>query len=179
MGVLHDGALEQLDVRGDGDDVVDIDELHALEVGAVGVDTASFEGDVVVRVDAEGAQKPFESRLVGVHVEQHADPFVAGVARDGEVVLPGGQLAAHGLVGGQRVHHEQLVQVGRHLPRGGHESVVVVQGEDERRIRRDGLDQLRLRLTEEVVVEEDTHAGEHDGGNGQPDDPGTVFSHKV
>ena len=73
MGVLDDGAFQHLDVRRNGDDVVEIGEFHAFEVGAVGVDTVAFESGVVVGVYAEGAQQPFEGRFVGVHVEQDAD----------------------------------------------------------------------------------------------------------
>ena len=99
VGVLHDGAFQQVDVGGEGDDVVQEDKLHTFVVSAVRVYFVVFKVSIVFWVYAEGAQKSFERRFVGMHVEKHVDTVVIRVARDGEVVVAFGQFAAHGLVG--------------------------------------------------------------------------------
>ena len=73
MRMLNDGAFQQFQVGGEGDDVVGINELDTFVIGAVGVDAVVLKGGIVVGIDAEGAQKPSEGRLVGVRVEKQAE----------------------------------------------------------------------------------------------------------
>ena len=111
MSVLYNGSFEQVDIRGEGDDMVDIDKFYAFVVGSVSVYAVVFEGCVVVGVDAECAQQPFEGGFVGMHVEEQANAVALRVAGYGQIVVSVGKFTAHGFESRQGIHDEKFVHV--------------------------------------------------------------------
>ena len=113
MRVLDEGLLQEVNIVGNSQYVIEIGELEALEVRAVSVDFVMLERGEVGGVDAEGPQQLLEHGFLDVGVEEHPDAVGAGVPRDGQVV-GAGHLLVDVLVGGQHVQGKRLREVGRH-----------------------------------------------------------------